>query len=215
MFRTIARMFTLLVAMMVAPWAAQAQPALEKATLTGQVTAMTCVITTYDGGAPRAETVPCDSAGTTFTIAPNQSLGVLATFTYDYQDDGGSFAGGVLAECSSGPCVVDPNATHEYGQLWASFSFCAVGGTCSESSYPVSFFPSLSDGADVRSGSQSAFEILYPTMTDPRTVTMSFDLDTATFSALSPVPEPSTWALLAIGLIAIRLASRRPSSVRH
>jgi hypothetical protein len=206
MFVSIARGLLVLLGALALSAAARAQPALGKATLTGDVTSLTCIITTYDG-TPRSQAVPCDVSGTTFTLAPNQSLGVSVAFTYDYRDDGGSFAGGVVGDCTFGPCIVDPDAAYEYGQLWGVFTFCESGGQCGERAYPISIL--MTDGADDRMGQDSAYEILYPTLTNTRTVTVSFDLETATFSAVTPVPEPSTWALLGVGMLAIQLASRR------
>jgi hypothetical protein len=59
------------------------------------------------------------------------------------------------------------------------------------------------------SGLSFAFDSTLPPAFTRDTVTVSFAVESQAFSGVSPVPEASTWALLAVGLIAVRLASRR------
>jgi hypothetical protein len=186
---------------------AKAASAQEKATVTPDLTTYQCRIQTRstDSNASSYELVPCDPNGTTFSLAANQALEVYAAYRVHYRDDGLSLASGVVADCSyvGDPCTVAPGATFEYGRANLVFEICRLDdGRCFRRSYAGLMLGS--DGPDDFVGSLSSFE--YVPIPD---FTLSVSVDTATFSAVSPVPEPSTWALLAVGLIGVGLASRR------
>ncbi len=161
---------------------------LAKATLTTTVTSAMCVVFVPGGSSSQ---VPCSASGWDVTLSPGQVAQMFVSFNYTYTDDGLSFSNGMAdVQCNGVPCNFPiPDSGVEYGELRAG-----VDGL----TYPI-YLP-LSAGADSFSSSTSLVHTTAYGTTQTQTLHLEFATNAVTVSAVTPVPEPATWLLMALAL---------------
>jgi hypothetical protein len=162
-------------------------------------------------------TEPCTTPSMTALVQPGEQVSVQGLFNYVYHDDGLALDRVELFQIDGTGFRLRPIA-NEAGGLFFQLSWCEDSRYCNLDPVLTHGFMGirslvLGDNrvADDLSGQIqfSLMEGLAPNAPGPRVLTAYAAALVFTFSPVSAIPEPSTNALLLIGLCALGLVARR------
>ncbi len=193
-----------------------AMPTHAAVTLDTTIADIRCGITSASGETLLGE---CNTLSFLAALRPGETAFLRSTLSYHYTDDG-------LLLDSPWPIQLDPNgllstpSTHEVGIIYLISSDCSADRACpvppgGPTISGVAFQPlilGLNEQPDDLSGSFDFFIAASLRPDSPADYATTLSLSYTSVAVAAPIPEPTTVALMAAGLLALGLTRRRRSA---
>ncbi len=188
-------------------------PAQALTTLDVWVSDFSCSFTSATGA---TSALACDGPRLTASIGPGETMRLDARVNYVYHDDGLPVSGAGPFQMDAFGLTVHP-VTTELGVIYVSTPLCQSRGPCYSPGLDgigTPFVPFILGENDRPDDLQGSFAVFAGFTVAPlafgASPTAGVNVITRTYSrTVSPIPEPSTYASMALGLVLVAGSVRR------